>query len=74
MPRKPQAPAYRVDIQLKDAGGIFQPYSADRIDLDMALSLFQHLQRNATGARVVEVPSGKIIQEWLPGQPAKEEQ
>ena len=56
-------PGFRVDIQLRDAGGVFQPYSANRIDRDMAESLFTHLRRNKTGARIVEVPSGVVLKE-----------
>jgi hypothetical protein len=64
MARKPKPPAYRVDIRLVDAGGVLAPYSADRIDRDMAESLAAHLKRNNSAGRIVEVPSGKVIESW----------
>ena len=54
---------YRVDIFLV-ATQLFQPYSANGIDNAMAESLAEHLKRNHSGGRIVEVPNGRIIKEW----------
>jgi hypothetical protein len=64
MARKHSAPGYRVDIRLVDAGGVLAPYSANRIDFDMAEALAAHLKRNNSAGRIVEVPSGNVIEEW----------
>jgi hypothetical protein len=54
---------YRVDFRLSTTGALV-PYSADKVELGMALGLAEHLKRNHTGGRVVEVPSGKVIEDW----------
>jgi hypothetical protein len=64
MARRNSAPGYRVDIRLVDAGGVLAPYSADRIDRDMADSLATHLKRNNSAGRIVEVPSEEVIETW----------
>jgi hypothetical protein len=46
---------YRVDIFLV-ATQLFQPYSVNGIDKAMAESLAEHLKRNHSGGRIVEVP------------------
>jgi len=52
-----------VDIFLV-ATQLFQPYSANGIDKAMSESLAEHLKRNHSGGRIVEVPNGKIIKKW----------
>ena len=54
---------YRVDFRLSTTGSLV-PYSGNCIDRPMAEGLAEHLKRNHTGGRIVEVPSGKVIGEW----------
>ena len=37
------------------------------VSREMAESLAGHLKRNATGGRIVEQPSGRLIEEWKDG-------
>jgi len=64
MSRKINRPAgFRVDLKL--VTGEWIPYTSRTalIDQDFAVSLWTGLQRQGAAARVVEMPSGKIIQE-----------
>jgi hypothetical protein len=57
---------YRVDLKLcKSSGGGWIIYTAPKrpVDLDFAMSLFRGLQRQGAGARVVDVESGKVVDE-----------
>lgn len=60
---------YRVDIK-SNITGSYMEYTSLKIPvtLEMARSLAAHLKRgdgkNNTAGRIVEVPSGKVIEEW----------
>ena len=54
---------YRVDILLV-SGNVFQPYSGNRVDSEMAHALARHLKRNKTGYRILE--DGVVIEEYRP--------
>jgi hypothetical protein len=57
--------SYRVDILLPTQG--YAEYTSRRgVALAMAESLAAHLKRNQTGGRVVEIPSGLVLDEWPP--------
>jgi hypothetical protein len=63
--RKAKA-GYRVDLKLcAESGGVWIPHTSknDLVTLDFAVSIYQSLTRQGAGARVVEMPSGKIIEE-----------
>lgn len=60
---------YRVDIKVNDTG-LYTEYTSRKIPvtLEMAQSLAAHLKRGDgqrnTGGRIVEVPSGKVVESW----------
>lgn len=54
---------FRVDIMLPT--GKYGEYTSRRgVGLPMATSLADHLKRNQTGGRIVELPSGIVKDEW----------
>ena len=63
MKRKQPVTSYRVDLIIS-TGGYAAYTSPHGIDLPMAQSLASGLKRQSTGGRIVELPSGKVIDEW----------
>jgi hypothetical protein len=54
---------YRVDVLTTI--GTYTPYTSKRgVGLPMATSLADGLKRQKNGGRIVELPSGKLIDEW----------
>lgn len=60
---KRPATGYRVD--LKSMWGFWMEYTSLRkpVTLEMAEALFEHLQRNKTAVRIVDMATGKTIKE-----------
>jgi hypothetical protein len=55
--------AYRVDIILPH--GVYAEYtSKSGVDLPLANSLATHLKMHGAGGRIVQVPSGLVLDEW----------
>jgi hypothetical protein len=58
-----EATAYRVDLVISTGG--YAPYtSREGTDLGMAQSLAAGLKRQSTAGRIVELPSGAVVEEW----------
>jgi hypothetical protein len=54
---------YRVDVLT--TSGTYTPYTSKRgVSLPFATSLADGLKRQKNGGRVVQLPSGKLIDEW----------
>lgn len=63
MRSKPQPTTYRVELVIST--GSYFPYSGkEGIELSMATSLATGLKRQQSAGRVVELPSGKVVDEW----------
>jgi hypothetical protein len=68
MVKKPKAKkvtvvTYRVDVLTTI--GTYTTYTSERgVGLPMATSLANGLKRQQNGGRIVELPSGKVIDEW----------
>jgi hypothetical protein len=62
--RKARKPAtYRVDLVISTGG--YAPYtSREGTDLGMARSLAAGIKKQSTGGRIVELPSGVVLEEW----------
>jgi hypothetical protein len=55
--------SYRVD-QTLPTGGYGTYTSPHGVGFSMAESLAAHLKKHGTGGRIVELPSGNVIEEW----------
>jgi hypothetical protein len=61
--KKPVRTTYRVDLVIST--GSYAPYTSRKgTDLGMAKSLAENLKRQSTGGRIVELPSGTVVEEW----------
>jgi hypothetical protein len=61
--RKPIVITYRVDLIIST--GSYAHYTSGKgTSLMMAQSLASGLKRQTTGGRIVELPSGKVLEAW----------
>jgi hypothetical protein len=60
---------YRVDV-IVPTGGYVEYTSRRGVAKGMATSLADHLKRNGAGGRMVELPSGEVLDEWARKAPA----
>lgn len=66
MPKAPKPTTYRVDLFIPGTG-LYTPYTSKAgTGLPMCESLASGLTRQGAGCRIVELPSGTVIQEWKP--------
>ena len=59
---------FRVDLK-SALTGKFMEYTSLKVPVtfQMACSLATHLKRSRTGGRIVEIPSGRVVEEWENG-------
>lgn len=63
MPRAPKPTTYRVDLIIST--GSYAPYTSGKgTSRGMADSLASGLKRQETGGRIVELPSGTVLDQW----------
>ena len=61
--KKPVVTTYRVDLIIST--GSYASYTSGKgTSLGMAQSLASGLKRQETGGRIVELPSGTILEQW----------
>jgi hypothetical protein len=66
MARAPKPTTFRVDLFIPGTG-LYTPYtSKEGTGLAMCQSLASGLTRQGAGCRIVELPSGTVIEEWKP--------
>ena len=63
MARAPKPTTYRVDLIIST--GSYASYTSGKgTSLGMAQSLASGLKRQETGGRIVELPSGTVLESW----------
>jgi hypothetical protein len=66
MAKAPKPTTYRVDLFIPGTG-LYTPYTAKNgTTLAMCQSLASGLTRQGAGCRIVELPSGTVVEEWKP--------